>query len=118
MGEGYSRALFGSLAEAAAVTLCWDSGDIHRSGESLEFIAPASVAVIILHRRRRRREGTHIVDVIRIEHMDGLHARKAHRARQIVGGKRSWNVDTPGDDITTWEINIAFSFFFVLYILP
>lgn len=28
----------------------------HRNGESLEFIAPASVAVIILHRRRRRRD--------------------------------------------------------------
>lgn len=98
MGEGYSRALFGSLAEAAAVTLCWDSGDIHRSGESLEFIAPASVAVIILHRRRRRREGTHIVDVIRIEHMDRLYAIiiLVWVAGKLIVQDKSWEANGPG----------------------
>lgn len=97
MGEGYSRALFGSLAEAAAVTLCWDSGDIHRNGESLEFIAPASVAVIILHRRRRG-EGTHIVDVIRIEHMDRLYAIiiLVWVAGKLIVQDKSWEANGPG----------------------
>lgn len=98
MGEGYSRASFGgSLAEAAAA-LCWESGDMHRSGESLEFIAPASVAVIILHRRRRG-EGTHIVDVIRIKHMDRLYAAiiiLVWVAGKLIVQDKSWEANGPG----------------------